>query len=521
MTTLADARLVQTRPETIGWAPLLVVLAGTFVTFLDFFIVNVALPSIQTDLHASPAAVSLVAAGYGLTFAAGMITGGRLGDIYGRRRMFALGLALFTLTSAGCGLAPTAGFLIATRVLQGAAGALLTPQVLAILGTTYTDSRRGTAFAAYGFAMGIAGVLGQLVGGALIQADVAGLGWRMIFLINVLVGLATLPMVSRLVPESSGAATRLDLVGTALGAGAVTALVLPLVEGREHGWPMWTWLSLAGAPVLGVCFAAHQRRRSDLGRAPLVDLGLFRVRTFAFGCIAGLTFALVPPSFFFVLALYLQRGRGYDALFSGVAFTAVGAGYFVALFVATPVARWIGHQVLALGALLVAAGCVLLAEMAHAGSAWDLAPGMAVIGFGIGLVLVPLASTVLTGVDPRHAGSAAGVLSTAQQVGGALGVAVIGMVFFRSGAIADAFVISLWVLAGLTGATALLTQLLRPSTDSPAPDVASIQPVTDRATDVGRSVAYDSPERAPGDVWKATLRGSTRDPRGSDFNRLP
>ncbi|MBL7487447.1 MFS transporter [Frankia sp. AgB1.9] len=462
MTTLADVRPVQIRPETVGWAPLLVVLAGTFVTFLDFFIVNVAVPSIQTDLHANPAAVSLVAAGYGLTFAAGMITGGRLGDIYGRRRMFTLGLALFTLTSAGCGLAPTAGVLIATRMLQGAAGALLTPQVLAILGTTYTDSRRNAAFAAYGFAMGIAGVLGQLLGGALIQADVAGLGWRTIFLINIPVGLATLPMVSRLVPESRGAATRLDLVGTALGTGTVTALVLPLIEGREHGWPAWTWLSLAAAPALAVCFAAHQRRRSALGRAPLVNLALFRDRTFSIGCLAGLTFALVPPSFFFILALYLQRGRGYSALFSGVVFTAVGAGYFAALLAATPVARRIGHQVLALGALLVAAGCVLLAEAAHAGSAWDLTPGMAVIGFGIGLVLVPLTSTVLAGVDPRHAGSAAGILSTAQQVGGALGVAVIGIVFFRPGAITDAFAVSLWVLAGLTTATALLTQLLRP-----------------------------------------------------------
>ncbi|HVV30445.1 MAG TPA: MFS transporter [Mycobacteriales bacterium] len=463
MSTLTVATPTAARSAGTGWAPLLVVLAGTFVTFLDFFIVNVALPSIHDELHASSAAVSLVVAGYGLTFAVGMITGGRLGDIYGRRRMFAIGLVLFTLTSAGCGLAPTAGALVAARILQGAAGALLTPQVLAILGTVYEGPRRNTAFAAYGFAMGIAGVLGQLVGGALIQADVAGLGWRAIFLINVPVGLATLPFVARVVPESHGGRARVDLFGVLLGSAAVTALVLPLVEGREHGWPAWTWVSLALAPVLGTVFVAHQRWRTALDRAPLVELTLFRVRSFAIGSLAALTFSLVPPSFFFVLALYLQQGRGYSALFSGEVFVAVGIGYFAALLLATPLALRLKHQVLVLGSGLVAAGCVVLAENAHASSAWSLAPGLALAGFGIGAVLVPLASMVLAGVDPQHAGAAAGVLSTAQQVGGALGVAVVGVVFFGAGPVVHAFTVSLWVLAALTAATAVLAQALRTS----------------------------------------------------------
>ena len=462
--SLTLTRPVRTEPTAIGWAPLAVVLAGTFVTFLDFFIVNVALPAIHTELHAGPAAVSLVVAGYGLTFAAGMITGGRLGDLYGRRRMFALGLALFTLTSLACGLSPTAGVLVGARMLQGAAGALLTPQVLAILGTVYDGPRRGTAFAAYGFAMGIAGVLGQLVGGALIQADVAGLGWRTIFLINVPVGILTLPLVSRVVPESRGPRARLDLAGTLLGTGAVAALVLPLVEGREHGWPLWTWLSLAAAPVLALAFVARQRSAT----APLVDLALFRLRTFAVGSLAGLTFSLVPPAFFFVLALYLQQGRGYSALFSGVVFVAVGVGYFAALLLAMPLAARLRHQVLAIGAVLVAAGCLVLAEAAHPGSARELTPGLALVGFGIGLVLVPLSSAVLAGVDTKHAGAAAGVLSTAQQVGGALGVAVIGTVFFGAQPIGHAFTISLYVLAALTLVTAALAQCLRVPAPAPA-----------------------------------------------------
>jgi EmrB/QacA subfamily drug resistance transporter len=460
-TTLPAPVQTVSEPAEPGWAPLFVVLAGTFVTFLDFFIVNVALPAIHDDLHASAAAVSLVVSGYGLTFAVGMITGGRLGDLYGRRRMFAVGLLLFTLTSAACGLAPTAGALVAARMLQGAAGALLTPQVLAILGTVYDGPRRGTAFAAYGFAMGIAGVLGQLVGGALIQANLAGSGWRAIFLINVPVGGAVLPLVRRVVPESRGVPARLDGTGMLLGTAAITAVVLPLVEGREHGWPVWTWLSFAAAPLLAAAFVATQRRRSQLGRAPLVELRLFRVRTFAVGSLTGLTFSLVPPAFFFVLALYLQQGRGYGALFSGVVFIAVGVGYFAALLLALPLALRLRHQVLALGAIVVAAGCAVLAEQVHARSAWELTPGLALVGFGIGLVLVPLASTVLAGVDPQHAGAAAGVLSTAQQVGGALGVAVIGVVFFGGAAIPHAFTVSLWVLAALTAATAGLAQLLR------------------------------------------------------------
>jgi EmrB/QacA subfamily drug resistance transporter len=435
-----------------------VVLTGTFVTFLDFFIVNVALPSIQTDLHAGPSAVSLVVAGYGLTFAVGMITGGRLGDLYGRRRMFAIGLALFTLTSLACGLAPTIGVLIAARLLQGAAGALLTPQVLAILGTVYAGARRATAFAAYGFTMGIAAVLGQVVGGALIQADIAGLGWRSIFLINVPVGLIALPFVARLVPESHGAAARLDLVGAGIVTATVTAIVLPLVEGREHSWPPAAWVSLAVAPLLAVAFVVHQRGR----RAPLVDLALFGNRTFALGCLTALTFSLVPAAFFFVLALYLQDGRGDSALLSGAIFAVAGAGYFAAMFAATSLAARLRHQVLAVGAVLVAAGSVVLASAAHAASALDLLPGLALVGFGIGMVLVPLSATVLAGVDPRHAGSAAGVLSTAQQVGAALGVAVIGVVFFAGGTVPHAFAASLWVLAGFTVLTAVLAQTLAP-----------------------------------------------------------
>ena len=350
------------------------------------------------------------------------------------------------------------------RVLQGAAGALVAPQVLAIIGTTYAGHRRAKAFAAYGFAMGIAAVVGQLLGGALIQADAFGSGWRGIFLINVPVGVGTL-LCLRAIPETYGHRAQLDLGGTVLISLAVTALVLPLVEGREHGWPAWTWLSFFAAPALVAGFTVHQRDRVRTGRSPLVDLAVFRDATFSIGSLTGLTFSMVPPSFFFVLALYLQQGRGFGPLRSGVVFVAVGVGYFAALVAAGPVSSRLGRQGLALGALTVAVGCLTVEQTSTAAAAWALVPGLAVIGFGIGLVLVPLASTVLAGVDPLHAGAASGVMSTAQQVGGALGVAVIGVVFFAAlgagpSGYQHAFTVSLVVLAALTLATAGLVQLL-------------------------------------------------------------
>jgi EmrB/QacA subfamily drug resistance transporter len=465
MTTLADSHPAtgSGQPAAPSWGPLLVVLTGTFMVMLDFFIVNVALPSIQAGLHAGAAAIQLVVASYGLTLAVGMISGGRLGDLYGRRRLFALGLALFTLTSAACGLAPGTGFLVAGRAVQGVAAALMTPQVLAILGTVYTGARRDRAFAAYGLAMGFAGVLGQLLGGIIITANVAGSGWRGIFLINVPVGLAALLVTGRVIPESRGSTSGLDLGGTVLVTVGLTAVVLPLIEGQQYGWPAWSWASLAAAPALLALFAAHQRRRSALGRTPLVDPSLLRIRAFAVGSATSLTFYLVPASFFFVLALYLQDGRGMSPLLSGTVFGAVGVGFFAALLTAGPMAQRLGRQVLALGALVVAAGCLLFAAADHAASWVPLLPGLAVTGFGIGMVLVPLSSLVLRDVSPQHAGSAAGVLSTAQQVGGALGIAVVGVVFYRALHLTQfpgAVTASMLLLAALTVLTAGLVQLL-------------------------------------------------------------
>lgn len=463
MATLQSTRAGTTppRPAERGWAPLIVVLAGTFVTYLDFFIVNVALPSIHAELRAGPAALQSVVAGFALTFAVGMISGGRLGDVYGRRRVFGAGLALFTVTSAACGLAPNADVLVVSRLLQGLSAALMTPQVLAIVGTVYAGTRRAKAFAAYGLTMGAAAVLGQLIGGVLIALDIAGSGWRSIFLINVPIGVVALGSLRRTVPESHGERSSLDLVGTALVTGALTAVILPLVEGRQLGWPAWTWVCFAAAPVLFASFVAHQWMRARTERAPLVRLSVFRDRRFAIGTLTGVAFGGVPPALFFVLALYLQEGRRLSALESGLVFTAVGIGYFAAMLTAPRMAVRLGRQLLAIGALTVGVGCVLLSTVVSASLPAAL-PGLAVVGFGIGMVLVPLTATALADVAPAQAGAASGVLATALQLGGALSVAAIGAVYYGAvgHGVGGAYGESLLVLAAVTLLTAGLVQLL-------------------------------------------------------------
>jgi MFS family permease len=371
-----------------------------------------------------------VVAGFGLAVAAALITGSRLGDAFGRRRLFSIGLALFTVTSAMCGIAPTAGLLVAGRVLQGISAALVTPQVLAILQTSYSGRAQARAFSMFGLSLGIGAVFGQLIGGLLIKADVLGLDWRTCFLINVPVGVAVLALTPRVVPESRAPArTGLDIPGMVLASAALVAIVLPLIQGRQQGWPAWTWLSLAGGCMLLAAFGVYSRKIAGNGGSPLVNPVLFRERAFTAGLLAQLTFWMGQASFFLVLALYLQQGRGLSPLRSGVVFTAIGAGYLLTSSTAHHLARLLGRQVITVGALVMAAGLVLMRLAAGSGVGW-LVPGLLVDGLGMGMVLAPLAVVVLARVTPQHVGSASGLLSTVQQIGNALGVAIIGIVFY-------------------------------------------------------------------------------------------
>lgn len=472
---IPDARTASTpgprRARVVHWAALVVILCGTFMVTLDFFIVNVAIPSLQQGLRANAGEIQLIVAGYGLTFAAGLITAGRLGDLYGRRRMFALGLALFTLTSAVCGLAPDPGILVLTRVLQGGAAALLAPQVLAMVGVIYTGEDRARAFTVYGLALGIGAVGGQLIGGLLIQADVAGLGWRSCFLINIPIGVVALYFTPRLLPESrADGSRRLDLVGAALITLGMVAVVLPLIVGRELGWPGWTWLCLAASAPLLLVFTLYQRRLSRRGGSPLLNLSLFGERTFTVGLLTVLVFFAGIASFFLVLALYLQAGRGLSALAAGTTFTALGCGYLVASLYAQRLTRRFGRNSLTIGALVMALGLALLfLTVAVVGATESIAlltPALLLDGAGMGMVLAPLSSLALAGLPVQHAGAAAGVLATMQQMANALGVAVIGVIFYGalgSGGAIDyprAFDASLIYLVALAVGVAALLRLL-------------------------------------------------------------
>jgi EmrB/QacA subfamily drug resistance transporter len=449
------------------WAALPVLLAGTFMVVLDFFIVNVALPSMQSELHAGTGAIEWVVAGFALTSAAFLITAARLGDRIGRRRTFSIGLGVFTLSSAACGVAGSPTVLVVARIAQGVGAALLMPNVLSIINVTYTGADLPRALGIYGLVMGLAAACGQLIGGGLIQADVAGLGWRSCFLINIPVGVCALFLAPRFVPESrADRRTRLDLRGTLLLTAGLIAVVLPLVEGRQQGWPAWTWMSLGVAPLLLLGFASHQRRLARRAGAPLLAPAMFRNRTFTAGLLTQLAFWCGQASFFLVLALYLQRGRGLSALDAGLVFTIMAVAYVAASAQAPALVLRFGRRLLAVGALVLAAGHgLLLAAVAHVGvggSILELVPGLVLIGAGMGLLLVPLTTTILSSVEAEHAGGASGAVTTVQNVGGALGVAITGVIFFGAlhGGYAHALEMGLFELGVLLLGVAALTRLL-------------------------------------------------------------
>jgi len=424
-------------PRAPGLAALLVMLSGTFMVVLDFFIVNVALPSIQHELHAGSAALQWVVAGYGLATAVALISGGRLGDIHGRRRIFMLGIALFVIASALCGLAPTAAVLVVARIAQGASGALLLPQVTAMLGGLYSGEQRARAFAAYGLALGLGAASGQLIGGALIHADVGGLGWRSCFLINVPIGALALLLAPRVLPPLPAQRTsRLDVAGAALLAVSLTALLLPLVQGRDAGWPAWSLLALAGSLPLLALFWRQQRKVTQSGGQPLLAPKLVTQRGFALGLLVTLVFYAGNASFYFVLALYLQQSLHLAPLDSGLVFTALAGGFFATSMAAPRLGRWLGKQAIFAGACVLAVGHALMFALVSEAATPSLALFVGVLlvqGCGLGMVMAPLVATLLAGLPAEHAGAGAGVLATVQQLGNALGVALIGLVFYGAG----------------------------------------------------------------------------------------
>jgi EmrB/QacA subfamily drug resistance transporter len=414
-------------------------LAGAFLPIMDFFITNVALPSINASLHASPSALELVIAGYGVAYAALLVLGGRLGDRYGRHQVFLGALIGFVVASAVCGFAPTVGVLIAARIVQGATAALLIPQVLATFHHTLQHQRKARALALYGATSGIAAVVGQLVGGLLVSADIAGTSWRPIFLVNVPIGLVVLLVAARIVPKTrSNHPVGIDMPGTVLFAATLTALLVPLTEGHSLGWPWWTWALIAIAVLLGAVTFMVEQRAERRGEIPLLPPSLLRLPSTSRGLAMVFAFSIGFGAFMFVFALTVQDGLHADALHGGLAILPMAVLFFLGSVFAPRLIGRFGRAALSVGAVIQLAGLASLVVVFVQGwphvSLWAMAVPLALAGAGQSMLFAGLFRSVLADVPTHLGGVGSGVLITLQQSGLALGVATLGTLYLSQAA---------------------------------------------------------------------------------------
>jgi EmrB/QacA subfamily drug resistance transporter len=419
------------------WIAMSVLLVATFMSLMDVTIVNVALPSMKADFAATPAQIEWVVAIYILTFALCLLPGGRLGDIHGRRTLFMLGVAVFAVGSLLCGLAPGIETLVAARAVQAVGGAMMIPQTLSMVPAIFPPAERGAALALFGLSAGMAAVAGPILGGLLIGADLWGLGWRPIFLVNVPVALAAILLARRYLPRvGRRAGMGNDLVGIALAAVALLLVLFPLIEGRLLGWPWWCFAMMATSPFVALLFVLWQRRQAARDRPQLLPARLLTNRTYTFGLgLVALLFSGVP-GFFLIMALFLQDGHGLTALQSGLTTVPFSGGILLASVVAGRLGNRVLRTRITAGALMLSGGmAVQIWLVSRTGDVFDgvgfIAPLM-IAGFGLGTAISPLFNTVLATVEADDSGSAAGALQAFQQVGSALGVAIVGQIFFAT-----------------------------------------------------------------------------------------
>jgi EmrB/QacA subfamily drug resistance transporter len=450
-------------PDPRRWRALAVCLVAGFMTLLDVSIVNVALPAMQRGLGASSAELSWVVSGYALTFGLVLVSSGRLGDDRGRKKMFMISLTLFTLTSVAAGLAPNPTVLVVARLLQGAAGGMLNPQVIGFIQQLFQGRERGRAFGLFGAAICVSTAIGPLLGGLLLQWGGQTDGWRWVFYVNVPIGIVALVMGARLLPSdtTSGERRPLDVVGALLLGAGVVALMFPLVlSERDPASAPW-WL-IAVAVVLLLAFVAWERRAKRSHGHPLVNFGLLRTRSYALGTSLGLLYFAGFTSIFFVLTLFFQQGRGYSPLAAGLALTPFAVGSSVSSAIGGRAVGRFGKPLVVGGLVLVALGLlaadiVLRTDPAHVG--WAIAGPLLVAGIGSGLVIAPNQTLALEEVPAAEGGTAAGVLQTGQRVGSAIGISAVGAVFFGrlgGGDWDTAISAGLVVTVGLVGLALLL-----------------------------------------------------------------
>jgi len=460
---------VKNEQRSNPWIVLAVVLAAEIMDLLDATVIAIAGPSVRADLGGGTAFLQWLSAGYTLAFAVGLVTGGRLGDIFGRRPMFLAGAAGFTLMSLLCAVAPGPAWLVAFRVLQGLCGAVLIPQGLGLIKAAFPPEKLGAAFAAFGPVMGLSAVCGPILAGVLVDADLFGTGWRMIFLINLPVGLAALAGAALVLPRAAERAPglRLDLPGTALLGGALLLLVFPLVQGRELGWPWWCWAAMAASGPGLWLFRRYEQRRARTGLSPLVEPSLLAKRRFNAGLVVGLIFFAGLVGLSLTISVYLQLGLGYSPLRAGLTQAPWAFGTALGAIAAHGLStRLGGRKVLVGGTGVIALGAagmlVTLAATGGPASPWPLLPALLVLGVGMGASMSPYFDIVLAAVDDHEVGSASGTLTAAQQVGAAIGVAVLGTAFFSwaGPGLTAAFERVLWLELGLLALAGALCFLL-------------------------------------------------------------
>lgn len=457
------------------WFMFVILLVGAFLPPLDFFIVNVALPSIQNDLGTGSSAEQLVISSYATLYAVTLITGGRLGDLYGRGRMFFLGLAGFAGASLLCGLATSPWMLIAGRALQGITAAVMAPQALASVQAIFPESEKPLALSIYGAVFGMASVIGQALGGILISLNVMGMEWRAIFLVNLPIALLVVVFGIPVFKETRAAhASKLDLCGTGLSILTLGALIVPLIEGREAGWPLWAWLALAVAPVLAWLFWQYEIRLHRAGGTPLLNPAALKAPGLGRALMVALCFYAIGV-FFLLFSIYLQGALHTTPLHAGLIFLPFGAGFLLGPLSTGQFKRLFGAFVNPVGMALEVIGFLALAWLVKA-TPTDVAPSASllaiilfVIGFGQGLALPTLMRMVTGRVAPAYSGMIAGITSASLQISTSLSVAVIGGVFYTLvGAQSDALVIThafsvsvLCIAAFLAVGAALSFSLLR------------------------------------------------------------
>ena len=483
-----------------AWQALIVLLAGMCIALLDTTIVNVALPSIRTSIDASEATLSWIISGYALAFGLALIPAGKIGDRIGHKWVFFTGIVLFTLASLACGLSQNDLQLVASRVVQGLAGGMFVPAVTAYIQLLFPPQLRGKAFAIMGAVIGVSTALGPIVGGLIIQAFGADEGWRLVFGVNLPIGIATAIAAAILLPTRretaavsatahgsgapAGAGSRgaapasapkagLDWFGLVLLSAALVALLVPLIQGEDEGWPLWTFLTLGAGVLLLVAFGAWEVARAKRGRDPLVPPRLFRHPAFTGGVVLALVYFAAFTSIFFTISLLWQAGLGHTALESGVVSIPFAIASIVGSALSNNLSRRLGRTVLILGTALVTIGLawvwiVLLVTTPTDLTNWMLIAPLFIAGLGNGLFIAPNAQFIVATVERSEAGAASGVISTMQRVGSAIGIAVIGSVFFGTlvisgptpGDVATGFASSSAAAMGVSVAFSVLAFLL-------------------------------------------------------------